>query len=419
MSNDEIVEIGVELTPNQVLEIDMNSGFIKGDPGADGVSPTVSISRIGKEVTITITDATGEHTALLKDGIDGIDGDKGADGESPTTSITKVGKITTITITDPDGTQHVAQISDGIDGQGTGNMNTNVYDKNNNGKVDIAELAEKADEAGKLHTPRQFVFTGAMTGTSTQFDGTENVSTALLRKSVAVYSHEADRANQWVRVARLQAPPVDEPVSITFSVQANVRYDGVASKAQSFGGIIICKFNPNQTPKLYLIAGNYHPGLFALSYTATDCDLWMLLRDNWESHTFAVINESSRINAVNEWVMDTTRTSISDMQMSGLQNVRGQYIDDQPIRIDVNPSDWVLDGQGVWIANMRVDYMPVNALGTVTLYNSGTKAQREEFRKCKVLTYNQNPADYVVFAADGNKPSIMLPFEVRAKGVTP
>jgi hypothetical protein len=241
------------------------------------------------------------------------------------------------------------------------------------------------------------------------------------RKSSTVYSQAEDRANQWVRVARLQAPPADEPVSITFSVQANVRHDGVASNAQSFGGIITCKFTPNQTPKLYLIAGNYHQGLFILSYTNTDCDLWMLLRDNWESHTFSVINESDRRNSVNKWIMDTSRTSISEAQMSGLQHVRGQYIDDQPINFDLVPADWTANpnGDGSFVAKKFIAHMPQNAMGNVGLRGGTTKPTREAFRKAKIMVQPDNAANEVFLTADGDKPTITFPMEIRAKGVTP
>lgn len=47
-----------------------------GSPGQDGVSPQVSISKEGTVTTITITDASGTHTAAINDG------EKGADGET-------------------------------------------------------------------------------------------------------------------------------------------------------------------------------------------------------------------------------------------------------------------------------------------------------------------------------------------------
>lgn len=46
-----------------------------GTNGADGVSPTVTISKTGTVTTITITDATGTHTATINDGEKGDTGD--------------------------------------------------------------------------------------------------------------------------------------------------------------------------------------------------------------------------------------------------------------------------------------------------------------------------------------------------------
>lgn len=83
-----------------------------GQDGQDGVSPTVTISKSGKVTTITITDATGEHTATIEDG---ADGQNGQDGFSPTVSISKSGTTTTITITDATGA-HTATIEDGAAG---------------------------------------------------------------------------------------------------------------------------------------------------------------------------------------------------------------------------------------------------------------------------------------------------------------
>ena len=42
-----------------------------GSPGADGISPTVSVSKTGKITTIEITDKDGTKTTTLKDGEDG------------------------------------------------------------------------------------------------------------------------------------------------------------------------------------------------------------------------------------------------------------------------------------------------------------------------------------------------------------
>lgn len=54
-----------------------------GDPGKDGVSPTVSITKSGDTTTITITDKEGTHTQTVKDGTNGTPGTPGADGKTP------------------------------------------------------------------------------------------------------------------------------------------------------------------------------------------------------------------------------------------------------------------------------------------------------------------------------------------------
>ena len=65
-------------------------------------------------------------------------GPQGPAGVSPTVEISKTGKVTTITITDATG-PHTATINDGADGSGTGDMVRATYDANENGIVDDAE----------------------------------------------------------------------------------------------------------------------------------------------------------------------------------------------------------------------------------------------------------------------------------------
>ena len=126
---------------------DTGNPGVPGADGQDGVSPIVETSKSGKVTTITITDAEGTKTATINDGEDGQngqngqdgqDGQDGADGYSPSASVSKVGKIATITITDKDGTT-TAEIRDGEDGSGTGDMLKSTYDTDNNGIVDNAE----------------------------------------------------------------------------------------------------------------------------------------------------------------------------------------------------------------------------------------------------------------------------------------
>ena len=112
----------------------------------------------------------GENGYTPQKDIDYFDGEDGEDGVSPTVKIEKVGKVTNITITDATGT-HTATINDGVDGTGAGDMLSSLYDTNGDGvvnkaddaaklggvaadkyalKTDIPEVAEKATDSDKL-----------------------------------------------------------------------------------------------------------------------------------------------------------------------------------------------------------------------------------------------------------------------------
>ena len=54
-----------------------------GRDGTDGVSPTVTMTPTASGVTITITDALGDHTAILTNGANGTNGTNGTDGRTP------------------------------------------------------------------------------------------------------------------------------------------------------------------------------------------------------------------------------------------------------------------------------------------------------------------------------------------------
>lgn len=90
-----------------------SEGFLKGDKGADGISPVASVIKSGNKTTISITDETGTTTEEVLDGKDGKDG---IDGMTPTASVTKTGNVATITITDASGTTSET-ITDGNDGK--------------------------------------------------------------------------------------------------------------------------------------------------------------------------------------------------------------------------------------------------------------------------------------------------------------
>lgn len=74
--------------------------MVKGEKGADGVSPNASVTRGEGKVTINVTDAEGTTSADVFDGV------------SPTITTSKTDGTTTITITDIEGTK-TATIKDG------------------------------------------------------------------------------------------------------------------------------------------------------------------------------------------------------------------------------------------------------------------------------------------------------------------
>lgn len=74
-------------------------------------------------------------------GATGPAGSTGADGVSPTVAVSKTGKVATVTITDKDG-EHTFTVNDGADGSGSGDMMKATYDSNVNGIVDNAEKLE-------------------------------------------------------------------------------------------------------------------------------------------------------------------------------------------------------------------------------------------------------------------------------------
>lgn len=79
----------------------------------------------------TYEDFTAEQLADLK-------GEPGNDGVSPTITESRSGKVTTVTVTDATGT-HSFDINDGADGGGSGDMTKATYDTNGDGIVDDSE----------------------------------------------------------------------------------------------------------------------------------------------------------------------------------------------------------------------------------------------------------------------------------------
>ena len=84
------------------IEDNVKAFMVKGEPGEDAVSPTITSERDGKVTTLTITDKDGTKEADINDGFD------------PVVEVSKANRVTTIAITDFHGTA-IAEIPDGID----------------------------------------------------------------------------------------------------------------------------------------------------------------------------------------------------------------------------------------------------------------------------------------------------------------
>ena len=86
-----------------------------GSPGADGVSPEVTVTEISGGHRVTITDAEGTHTFDVMDDEDGQPGTPGTPGVSPDVTVTTITGGHRVTITDATGTE-TFDVMDGEEG---------------------------------------------------------------------------------------------------------------------------------------------------------------------------------------------------------------------------------------------------------------------------------------------------------------
>ena len=110
---------------------------IRGPQGERGFVFTPSVDDNGN---ISWTNNGGLTNPTTKN-IRGPQGGKGDAGYSPTVTVSKVGKVTTVTITDEYG-DHVFKVNDGQDGEGSGDMHTTTYDPTGKAQ-DIFAYADK------------------------------------------------------------------------------------------------------------------------------------------------------------------------------------------------------------------------------------------------------------------------------------
>ena len=96
-------------------------GVNKGEPGKDGVSPTVLVEDIEGGHRVTITDAAGSKS------FDVLNGADGSPGVSPVISVSTITGGHRVTITDATGAK-TFDVLNGADGSGSGDMKMSVYD---------------------------------------------------------------------------------------------------------------------------------------------------------------------------------------------------------------------------------------------------------------------------------------------------
>ena len=165
-ATEDLIITGEVTTEDAELNAYLDYRGPKGDTGAKGEQgiqgpkgDAFTYSDFTEEQLKSLKGPQGERGPKGDTGAKGEQGDKGStgnDGISPTITTSKIGKVTTITIVDVLGT-HTTTINDGVDGQGSGDMLTSTYDTNGNGIVDNAEKVN--NHTVESDVPSNAVFT--------------------------------------------------------------------------------------------------------------------------------------------------------------------------------------------------------------------------------------------------------------------
>ena len=117
-------------------------GVNKGDPGDDGVSPTVSVVDISGGHRVTITDADGDTSFDVLDVSAGV---------SPVISVSTITNGHRVTITDATGTKSF-DVLNGADGSGSGDMLKSAYDSDETVKTAGGIAAYVSNIVGDINT---------------------------------------------------------------------------------------------------------------------------------------------------------------------------------------------------------------------------------------------------------------------------
>ena len=164
-----------------------------GSTGADGVSPTVAVSKTGKVATVTITDKDGEHTFTVNDGADGSgSGDMmkatyDNDGNGIVDNAEKLEGHAASYFAHATHSHAIADVNglqEELNGKGAGDMKKSVYDADGDGVVDNAKKLDG-------RTLAQF----APAQHSHDMSQVSGLSSALMGKADAVHSHEIADVN--------------------------------------------------------------------------------------------------------------------------------------------------------------------------------------------------------------------------------
>lgn len=164
-----------------------------GSTGADGVSPTVAVSKTGKVATVTIADKNGEHTFTVNDGADGLGS---GDMLKSTYDTNGNGIVDNAERLEGHAASYFAQathshaiadvngLQEELNGKGAGDMKKSVYDADGDGVVDNAQKLDG-------RTAAQF----AAAQHSHDISQVSGLSSALTGKADAAHSHEIADVN--------------------------------------------------------------------------------------------------------------------------------------------------------------------------------------------------------------------------------
>lgn len=369
-------QIDVELGENLIeLELPGGARGLKGDTGdtgEPGPANTLTIGTVegGEEAGATITGESPNQTLnlTLPRGEDGTDG---VDGFSPTITSSKTGKTTTLTITDVNGTR-TATILDGADGEGSGDMNTSVYDTNVNGIVDNAEkvnnhtvnsdvpadavftdttytnVSEFTNDAGYLTSETDPIYSASAASgiTSTDISNWNNKSdfsgsyNDLTNKPIYDASYVADAEESTITNAQFQEFSNAHTNGNIITLYGVVATPGT----ESSGGIQYITLS-------YLVGGNlcvkYVVSSEVNNHTVTVKEIELADSDSIPTATsdltndsnFAVTNANNNFSVgqtiAGETVVDSIRTK-NMFDSSGAMTIFGAYVDTTNNKITAN-----------------------------------------------------------------------------------